>query len=563
MSQRLLTIAEAASVLGLPVTGVEALVDAGYLQLDGDAARLPVSEVKSFQARNGTGGTQTIEDILADASGPDGAAEEILDALEAAIPAMARRAADIVASVFPEAAAWDEVQRRRFERQATGRFEAIFSVTRSQEAVDDDIFAELADAGGAAAFAGAALPQILLTLRISRDLMVQTAVRTAEERGTQGLALAVVLTRVLPVLDRLTDSVARGYWSAVVTREQEAFARYEHVVEHSGNGVYEVDLSGNLQYANPMMAVLCGRDRESLQGHPVHELLPPIDGDDDVFRLPTIDGWEPLRVTRADGVERELFIQVTERTHEGEPVGFDGIIRDVTAERELERQKDDFVALLTQELRQPLTTILGLGVTLSSYADELPRDRMARMGHSIHVQSERIARLADDLHDISRIRSDRLMVSLRTVDVNVAVQAALRMISHTADLQTHVEDGLRVLADGRRLEQVLAHLIENGLRHGAAPVVVRAWEEGDDVQISVHDRGDGIPDGDVDGLFAVLRPSRADDRLRDRPSGLGLPLARDLVEAMGGRLAYAHAAEGGACFTVTLPTPRRTGAARH
>ena len=558
MSQRLLTIPEAASVLGLPISGVEALVDAGYLQLDGDDAHLPISEVKSFQARNGSGGTQTIEQILAEASGPDGAAEEILDALEAAIPAMARRAADIVASVFPEAAAWDDVQRRRFERDATGRFEAIFSVTRSHDAGDEEIFAELADAGGAAAFAGAALPQILLTLRISRDLMVQTAVRTAEERGTQGLALAVVLTRVLPVLDRLTDSVARGYWSAVVTREQEAFARYEHVVEHSGNGVYEVDLFGILQYANPMMAVLCGRDRESLTGHPVHELLPPIDGDDDVFRLPTIDGWEPLRVTRADGVERELFIQVTERTHEGEPVGFDGIIRDVTAERELERQKDDFVALLTQELRQPLTTILGLGVTLSSYADELPRDRMARMGHSIHVQSERIARLADDLHDISRIRSDRLMVSLRTVDVNVAIQAALRMVSHTADVQTHVDEPLRALADGRRLEQVLAHLIENGLRHGCAPVVVRASEEGDDVRISVIDHGEGIPDGDVDGLFAVLRPSREDDRLRDRPSGLGLPLARDLVEAMGGRLAYEPAPAGGACFTVTIPTPRRT-----
>ena len=564
MSQRLLTIDEAADALGLPVTGVEALVGAGYLQLSADDGHLPVSEVKSFQARNSIHAGQSVDDIIADASSPHGAAEDILDALETAIPAMARRAADIVASVFPEAAAWDEDQRRRFEDQAAGRFEAIFSVTRSAEPVDDDsIFAELADAGGAAAFAGAALPQILLTLRISRDLMVQTAVRTAEERGTQGLALAVVLTRVLPVLDRLTDSVARGYWSAVVTREQEAFARYEHAVEHSGNGVYEVDLLGILQYANPMMAVLCGRDRQSLPGHPVHELLPPIEGDGDVYRMPTVDGWEPLRVTRADGVERELFIQVTERTHEGEPVGFDGIIRDVTAERDLERQKDDFVALLTQELRQPLTTILGLGVTLSSYADELPRERMARMGHSIHVQSERIARLADDLHDISRIRSDRLTVALRTVDVRVAVEAALRMVSHTADVQTHVDGSLRALADGRRLEQVLAHLIENGLRHGAAPVVVHAWEEAGSVHISVIDHGEGIPDEDVTGLFAALRPSRAHDRLRDRPSGLGLPLARDLVEAMGGRIGYEPAPGGGACFTVTVATPRRTGVARH
>jgi PAS domain S-box-containing protein len=556
MSQRLLTIAEAATVLGLPVSGVEALVGAGYLQVDARADRLAASEVKAFQARNSTGGT-TVADVIAEVSGPHSAAEEILDDLAQSIPEMARRAADIVAGAFPEAAAWTAVERRRFEAQAAGRFDAILSITRSEAAADDELFEGLSDAGGAAAFAGAPLPQMLLTLRISRDLMVQTAVSAAEERGTRwGLALAVVLTRVLPVLDRLTDSVARGYWSAVVTREQEAFARYEHVVEHSSNGVYEIALDGIIEYVNPMMAVLCGRPREDLLGEAVVDALPAADATEDagdVYCVPTSTGWRPLRVVRADGVERDILVQVTQRTEHGQPVGFDGIVRDVTAERALERQKNDFLALITEELRQPLTTILGLGVTLSSYAAELPRDRMARMGDSIHVQSERIARLADDLHDVSRLRADRLTVSLRTVDVGRAVDAALGMVPGTAAVAVDAPHDLHAIADGRRLEQVIAHLVENALRHGAAPVCVRAHREHPAVCIVVVDSGDGVPAEHVDSLFGALAPTVPGNRLRDRASGLGLPLACTLVEAMGGRLDYQRDARGGARFTVSLP----------
>ena len=121
--------------------------------------------------------------------------------------------------------------------------------------VDEALTDDLQEVGAAAAWSGSPLPQLLVVLRISRDLVVQTAVELAEERGRHwSLPLALLLTRVLPAMDRLTDSIAQGYWSAVIGREAEQKVRYQHVVEHSSDGVYEVDIDGCIQYANPSLA---------------------------------------------------------------------------------------------------------------------------------------------------------------------------------------------------------------------------------------------------------------------------------------------------------------------
>lgn len=554
MAPRLVSVLEAADALGLPVSGIEALVGAGYLRLDGEA-QVSLSEIKAFQARNASGAGDTAADLLGDIGAADEEAEAILDALERSVGDMAERAADIMAATFPEAADWTDQQRRRFVRQARSRFEAIVAVTRA-ESTDEELLEDLADAGGAAAFAGAPLPQVLLTLRVSRDLLVQSAVATADELGQQrSVALAVVLTRVLPVLDRLTDTVARGYWAAIRAREQEVVARYEHMVEHAGHGVYEVELDGTVCFANSMLARITGHQLDDLLGRDLTIALPPADPAPgiDVYRSPTVTGWRPLRVLRADGVERELLLQVTERTDRGRPVGYDGIVRDVTPERALERQKNDFLALVTDELRQPLATILGLGVTLASEADELSRDQVAGMGRTIHVQSDRIARLADDLHDVSRIRADALSLMMRRVDVAPACAAAIRMLPGADEVVVDVPGDLEVIADGRRLQHVIAHLVENGLRHGRPPVTLRARRVERGIRIEVLDHGDGVPLHQVEGLFASLAPSAADDRLRDRPSGLGLPLARSLVEAMGGRIRHDRLPDGTTRFQVTLP----------
>jgi len=329
-------------------------------------------------------------------------------------------------------------------------------VTALGEAADDALTTDLQEVGAGAAWAGSSLPQLLLVLRISRDLVVQTAVEVAEERGRHwGLALSLLLTRVLPAVDRLTDAVAQGYWNTIVEREQE---------------------------------------------------------------------------------------------------------RDVAVARELDSAKAEFLTLITSDLRNPLTTILGLGATLEAYAADIPPARIAHIGGSIRGYAERIARLADDLYDISRLEARALVLHVRPAELASVAQLALESVLGSDDVEVRIPDDLMAMADARRLEQVLANLVENALTHGAAPVVVEAQARDGHVEVTVSDGGEGVPPALVPTLFSRLRTFSRPDRDRSRGTGLGLALAKGLVEAMGGRVSYetrstSDGATGGACFRVVLASP--------
>jgi two-component system sensor histidine kinase MtrB len=210
--------------------------------------------------------------------------------------------------------------------------------------------------------------------------------------------------------------------------------------------------------------------------------------------------------------------------------------------------------------------VLGLGATLETYANELPVDRIQRMGVSIRHQAERISRLADDLYDVSRLETSSLVLNPRTIDLATSVEIALAAAGTHADLSSVTVDaqpGLQVHADPRRLEQVVANLVENALIHGVAPVEITARPSslGPGVEIIVRDHGSGVPDALVPTLFSRLRTFGRPDRDRARGTGLGLTLVRGLVEAMGGQVRYERAEGGGASFRLTLPSPRATGRA--
>jgi PAS domain S-box-containing protein len=551
---RVIDLDEAAGLLAMSKEGVAALVAAGYLApARAGADVFALGDVKALHARMSD--DHVHYDVIVD--DPDLVdSQALFDALDGRSEEMARRAFDIFQTVFPEASGWSAPEQTRFVDQARRRFEAILAVTA--HGADIDLAAELEQVGAAAAWSGSSLPQLLVVLRISRDLVVQTAVEVAEERGRRwGLALSLLLTRVLPAMDRLTDAVAQGYWEAIVGREEETRARYESVVEHATDGVYELDLDGVIQYANSALALVLGRRLSELHGARIGDVMVTVDGAASLDALVREQGSRrtDLTIERPDGVRREVAVFTHPRTESDTIVGFQGMVRDVSAETEIESQKNEFLALITSDLRQPLTTVLGLGVTLEGYADELPVDRLQKIGGSIRQQAERMARLADDLYAASRVEAQAVVVNMRPTPLARTVESALGTIGNAGDVRIEVDDDLVVHADPRRLEQVIANLVENAIVHGAKPVVVRAETCGDDViELTVDDDGDGVSSEQRSTLFT--RPRTRGDADGTRGGGLGLVLVRGLVEAMGGRVWYTERVGGGASFHLSLSTPR-------
>ncbi|MHB8464214.1 MAG: sensor histidine kinase, partial [Acidimicrobiales bacterium] len=500
----------AARYLELDEPAVHALVGVGYLRPTESipAALFELADLKAFIARNADNGSGNITSLLEEEANP----QSLLDALDGRSEEMARRAFDIFAAAFPEAQQWSLGEQARFIDQARNRFEAILAVTGQGSAVDEALVGDLQDVGAAAAWSGSPLPHLLAILRISRDLVVQTAVEIAEQRGRHwGLALSLLLTRVLPAMDRLTDALAQGYWAALVGREEDLRDRYQHVVDTAPAGVFEVDLDGRIQYANAALSVILGCTPEQLDGVPLRDVVVPADPAVSIEPLMSNRpaGQVQLTVVRPDGVRRELDVSTTVRFRFDELLGFQGVVRDVTAERDLERSKNEFLALVTRDLRSPLAGLLAQGANLEAHADELPADQVARIGGAIRSQAERISRLADDLYDMSRIEASQLTLRTRAVDLAHVVHAALASVKGpptSESVHVSVPEGVEVMADPRRLEQVLANLVENGLVHGAPPVVVAAeHKDGGLVEVSVSDNGPGVDPARVETLWRGLR----------------------------------------------------------
>lgn len=550
-----MTLPEAADMLRLPVDSVEALVGAGYLRTtsspDGHV-RVALGDLKAFLARNSDDSDEfdalDEPDVGLDAGLHELDTQSLLDALDGRSEDMARRSLDLLVTVFPEAGRWTLTQQTNFITAARSRFEALVAVAALGNDVDEALIDELAVVGADAARADTPLQELLLVLRISRDLVVQTAVEVAEERGRHwGLALSLLLTRVLPAMDRLTDAIARGYWLAVMDRQEESRARFANVVEHSSDGVYEIDVNGTIRYANAALGVILGRPVDELVGQPLVDVLDPA------TELLVDAEQTEVAIRRADGIARVLDIRVIERRSGDELIGYDGVVRDLTAALRFEELRNDVLALLGHQLRQPLAAVLGLGAMLASHSDELDRGQVRSIGDRIRQQAEHMTRLADDLDQMSLLDYDSLLVNRRPVDVRTAVTDALASVAGADIAEVRVPDDVQVIADRRRFEQVVANLVENALRYGAPPVVVTAERTGSgDVVVRVTDCGPGVAPLTEATLFSRLSFTGL-PRRRQTSTGLGLALVRGLVEAMGGRVWYEPAPDGGACFAFTLP----------
>lgn len=236
----------------------------------------------------------------------------------------------------------------------------------------------------------------------------------------------------------------------------------------------------------------------------------------------------------------------------------------VRANTELGRSiaaRDEFLSIASHELKTPLTALkLNLqGAARRWHPGPLPQWLQAALR-----QLERVEGLVSELLDLARIRSGRLTLRPASVDLaDLARGVADRLRDTLARsgnaLDVEIGEGIPGDCDAGRIEQVLANLLVNAAQHApGAHVVLRAQRDGDVALLSVRDDGPGIP---RDALERIFQPYEKIDRVeRGQGLGLGLYIARQIVEAHGGRIRADSEPGGGAAFTVELPAARRSTA---
>ncbi len=243
-------------------------------------------------------------------------------------------------------------------------------------------------------------------------------------------------------------------------------------------------------------------------------------------------------------------------------------LQDMTPLEEQERLRAEFLAMVSQELRTPLAAVKGAITTLLETAYELDPAETNQFHRIIRDQSDRMRYLIEDLLDVARIETGELPVSPEPVEVAALVDEAVsrfRAGENGNPLEVEMADDLpMVLADRRRMIQVLGNLLSNAAGYSPEdlPIEVTAERDGVHVAFSVADQGRGIPAYLLPGLFRKFsREAGAGAPSSVDGEGLGLSICKGIVEAHGGRIRAESGGPGlGARFTFTLPMAEGAGA---
>ena len=230
------------------------------------------------------------------------------------------------------------------------------------------------------------------------------------------------------------------------------------------------------------------------------------------------------------------------------------------------RAKDDFLSRTSHELRTPLNAILGFAQLLEM--DDLTEEQTGS-AYRILTAGRHLMGLVDEMLDISRIESGTLSLSMEPVEVSSVVRESLDLIRALADergvtFQAQDDDGFHVMADRRRLHQVVVNLLSNAVKFNRADGVVKVtWERCPDERVCLHveDEGPGIPADQMDRLFVPFDRLGA-EQMGVQGTGLGLALSRGLMEAMGGALDVVSVVGRGTVFTVNLAPAEAPGVPR-
>jgi PAS domain S-box-containing protein len=361
-------------------------------------------------------------------------------------------------------------------------------------------------------------------------------------------------------------------------------ARLAAIVASSDDAIISKDLNGIIRSWNAAAERLFGYTAEEAIGQSILIIIPEERHPEESEVLAriraglSVEHFETVR-RRKDGSDIHISLTVSPvRTPDGRIVGASKIARDISEQRRLRdaadnasRMKDEFLAVLSHELRTPLNTVLGYAKMLKKDDAKMTGEIRARALDALARNADVLTRLVNDVLDTSRIVSGKLRLTLETCNVEQFIGEAVETVRPAAeakeiDLSVAVAPGLVVYGDRDRLQQVVWNLLSNAIKFTPAggAVSVRAERHDGLVAISVTDSGIGIPLEQQPYIFQRFWQGDTTVSREHGGLGIGLALARHLVEMHGGSIAVESGGRGqGASFTVRLPDANLASRSTH
>ena len=352
-------------------------------------------------------------------------------------------------------------------------------------------------------------------------------------------------------------------------------ARYQLAVRGSSAGLWDWDLRSGTMFHSPRLKELLGYTEQEFPDTP--EALPALMHPED---LPAVQAALREHLARDTPYQAEcrlreksgqwrwfLVTGMAQRDASGRAFRMAGSLIDITERKHSElllqqanRAKDEFLATLAHELRNPLAPLrTGLQILKSPKATAAVQQRTL---DTMDRQLTHMVRLVDDLLDISRISSGKIRLELARVPLRAALQASLELARPAIDAAGHAlhvewpQQELELHGDATRLAQAFGNLLNNAAKYTppGGRIALRAWRAGEHAVVQIADTGVGIPAEMLEKVFQLFAQVGPGAGQLASGLGIGLFLVRALIEMHGGTVVAESGGPGqGSTFTVTLP----------
>ncbi|MEL6232003.1 MAG: ATP-binding protein [Cyanobacteria bacterium J06627_3] len=359
-------------------------------------------------------------------------------------------------------------------------------------------------------------------------------------------------------------------------RVQERTQQLNAIIDNLGDGLLVIDSAGIIIRSNPILINMFNLHSQTLVGRPCHEVF-----NTDLSRLISQNQANPNQLLIRDvelpndGIGQALITAVASSHDDvGESFGSIVLIRDISAEKEVDQMKTDFISTVSHELRTPLTSVLGFAKLIQKKLEDavLPAVnietkkteravRQVRENLGIIVsEGERLTSLINDVLDISKIEAGKVEWNIQPVAISEIIDRAISATSVLAqnsgleiirDLEPLDSE---VMCDRNRIIQVVINLVSNAIKFTeSGSVTYRVRRQRKDLAISIIDTGIGLSKDDLEKVFEKFKQVGKVMTDKPRGTGLGLPICKQIIEHHGGRIWAESNIGQGSCFTFTLP----------